>query len=100
MPTVLDYQATCTHDHSDVCGQCNGLAVTIEKIEKATEAMARGPEDLSKRQIHDEIAFMTRKAKRDVNAWNSHLLRSVNPDKARLDILQDLDDGLVLLIQD
>ena len=50
--------------------------------------------------MHDELAFMTGRAKRDVNAWKSHLLRAVNQDKARLDILQNLDNASVLLIQD
>ena len=57
-------------------------------------------EHLSKGQIHEELAFMTEKAKRDIIAWKSHLLRSVNQDKARLDILRDLDDISVLLVQD
>ena len=57
-------------------------------------------EHLSKGQIHEELAFMTEKAKRDIIAWKSHLLRSVNQDKARLDILRDLDDTSVLLVQD
>ena len=56
-------------------------------------------EHLSKGQIHEELAFMTEKAKRDIIAWKCHLLRLVNQDKARLDILQDLDDTSVLLVQ-
>ena len=57
-------------------------------------------EHLSKGQIHEELAFMTEKAKRDIIAWKSHWLRSVNQDKARLDIIRDLDDTSVLLVQD
>ena len=57
-------------------------------------------EHLSKGQIHEELAFMTEKAKRDIIAQKSHLLCSVNQDKARLDILRDLDDTSVLLVQD
>ena len=70
---MLDYQATCNYDHIDVCGQCN-VAVAIEEIEKTTEVMATGPEDPSKGQIHDELAFMTGKAKRDVIAWKSQFV--------------------------
>ena len=43
---------------------------------------------------------MTEKPKRDINAWKTNLLRSVNQDKARIDNLRDLDDTSVLLIQD
>ena len=83
-----------------MCGQCNGLTETTEEIEKAIEKTKLDPKDLSKGEIHDELAFMTRRAKRDVSAWKSHLLRAVNQDKARLDILQNLDNASVLLIQD
>ena len=62
--------------------------------------MAMNLEDLSKGQIQDELPLMTEKAKHDINAWKTNLLRSVNQDKARLDILRDLDDTSVLLIQD
>ena len=57
-----------------MCGQCNGLTETIEEIEKAIEKTKLDPKDLSKGEIHDELAFMTRRAKRDVSAWKSHLL--------------------------
>ena len=71
----------------------------MEEIEKAIKMMAMNLEHLSKGQIHEELAFMTEKAKCDIIAWKSHLLRLVNQDKARLDILQDLDDTSVLLVQ-
>ena len=62
--------------------------------------MAMNLKDLSKGQIQDELPLMIEKAKRDINAWKTNLLRSVNQDKARLDILRDLDDTSVLLVQD
>ena len=49
--------------------------------------------------MHDEITFITGRANHDVHARKSHLLRAVNQDKARLDILQNLDIASVLLIQ-
>ena len=63
-----DYQATSTHDHNYECGQCNGLTETIEEIEQAIEKTKLNPEDLSKGEMHDELAFMTGRAKRDVRA--------------------------------
>ena len=62
--------------------------------------MAMNLEDISKGQIQDELPLMTEKAKRDISARKTNLLHSVNQDKARLDILRDLDDTSVLLIQD
>ncbi|KAL9952012.1 hypothetical protein ACROYT_G044785 [Oculina patagonica] len=98
-PKDTDYQSICPHDHSDCCGQCNRLAVTMEEIEKAIEKTVLGSDDASQ-DVNDELTFLTRRAKRDVNAWKSHLLRSVNQDKARLDALQVLDETSALLVQD
>ena len=94
-PKDTDYQFICSHNHKECCGQCSRLAVTIEEIEKAIEKTMIGTEDSSK-EVKDELVFLTGKAKRDINAWKSHLLRSVNQDKARLDILQVLDDASVI----
>ena len=98
-PKDADYQSTCSHHHNDCCSQCNGLAVVIDEIEKVIEKTVIGPEDVSK-EVNDELTFLTERAKRDVNAWESHLLRSVNQDKARLGILEGLDETSVLLVQD
>ena len=32
-PKDFNYQATCAHDHSDLCGQFNALAVTLGEVE-------------------------------------------------------------------
>ena len=55
----------------------------MEDIEKAVEKMALCPKDFSKDQIHDDLAFLTGKAKGDVNVGKSHSMRTVNEDKAR-----------------
>ena len=88
-PKDSDYQSTCLHHHDDRCGQCSRLYLTIEEIEKAIQKTAIAPE------VHDDLNVLTEKAKREVSAWKTHLLRSVNQDQARLDILQ-----VLLLVQD
>jgi len=40
------------------------------------------------------------KAKQDIVSWKAHLLRSVNQEEARLDIVNTLDNTSVLLVQD
>ena len=43
---------------------------------------------------------MLGKAKQDIVSWKAHLLRSVNQEEARLDIVNALDNTSVLLVQD
>ena len=44
--------------------------------------------------------FLIAKAKQNISAWKSHLLRSTNQDECRLDILKQLDQTSALLVLD
>ena len=50
--------------------------------------------------MKEELRFVMGKAKQDIVSWKAHLLRSVNQEEARLDIINALDDTSVLLVQD
>ena len=47
-----------------------------------------------------ELLFVLDQAKNNILAWKAHLLRSVNQDKARLDVLDTLNECSMLLVQD
>ena len=50
--------------------------------------------------VHEELGFRLKQAKTAICAWKSHLLRSVNQDMARMEVLVNLDQSSVLLVQD
>ena len=50
--------------------------------------------------MKEELRFFMGKAKQDIVSWKAHLLRSVNQEEARLDIVNALDSTSVLLVQD
>lgn len=47
-----------------------------------------------------ELLFRVGQGKAAIWSWKSHLLRSVNQDSARVEILENLDKSTVLLVQD
>ena len=47
-----------------------------------------------------ELLFVFHQVKNNILAWTVHLLRSVNQDEARLDVLDALDESSVLFVQD
>ena len=49
--------------------------------------------------MKEELRFVNGKAKQDIVSWKAHLLRSLNQEEARLDIMNALDDTSVLLVQ-
>ena len=50
--------------------------------------------------MKEELEFITAHAKQNINAWKAHLMRSVNQDECRLQVLKELDKMSVLLVLD
>jgi len=48
----------------------------------------------------EELAFVIFQAKKSIECWKAHLLRSVNQDECRLDILSSLSASSILLALD
>lgn len=48
----------------------------------------------------DEAVFLVQKASEAIAAWKAHQLRSINQDRARLEVLEFLDPTCVLIVQD
>lgn len=66
----------------------------VQEIESVLEKIELPHED------KEELKFLLAQSKKNVQAWKAHLLRSVNQDDARLDILDGLDDESVLVVLD
>ena len=89
-----DYVKSCKHEHDLVCDRCNLFPAAVHEIESAL-----GEDDISLEE-KVEMKFIVTQAKKNIEAWKAHLLRSVNQDQARLDILDKMDDTSVLVILD
>ena len=50
--------------------------------------------------MREELEFCVKNAKTAVMAWKAHLLRSVNQDEARVQVLEELDETSVFIVQD
>ena len=50
--------------------------------------------------VKEDLVFRVRNAKTAILAWKSHLLRSVNQDGARVQLLEAIDESSVLIFQD
>ena len=48
----------------------------------------------------DEAVFLVQRASEAITAWKAHHLRSINQDRARLEVLASLDSTGVLIVQD
>ena len=46
------------------------------------------------------MKFVVAQSKKNIEPWKAHILRFINQDEARLDILKALDDSSVLVVLD
>jgi len=95
-PKDSHFQSVCDHEHHANCDRCNLLTNTMDNVEKE---LAEQADNLSE-ELKEELTFRIRQAKLNIVAWKSHLLRSVNQDDARLEILDKLDKTSLFLVQD
>ena len=95
-PKDSAYQARCDHEHNEVCDRCSLLTETLLDIEAGLSAQT---ENLSSEE-REELLFRVKQGKAAIWSWKSHLLRSVNQDSARVEMLEKLDESSVLLVQD
>lgn len=89
------FRQHCEHKHEELCDQCHALDVAIYEIGTAAQNAVFPDEEQ-----RDEALFLFEAAKRSVQAWKAHQLRSVQQDKSRLDVLELLNNDTVLIVSD
>lgn len=96
-PENTEFKSQCKHNHNDKCVQCELLSSTLKEVTDALDKMTTGhvTED-----EQEEITFKATQAKQNILSWKAHLLRNVNQDEARLDMLNKLDERSAFLVQD
>ncbi|XP_074614762.1 uncharacterized protein LOC141874411 [Acropora palmata] len=80
------FQSPCDHEHTEVCDRCELLKTSIQAIEAGLVAQ----NDNQTPEVKEELSFAVKQAKSAILAWKSHLLRSVNQDAARLEVLDSI----------
>ena len=89
------FRQHCEHNHEELCDQRHALDVAIYEIGTAAQNAVFPDEEQ-----RDEALFLFEAAKRSVQAWKAHQLRSVQQDKSRLDVLELLNNDTVLIVSD
>ena len=97
-PLDGDYQSSCDdHIHPDICDRYEELMTVLQEIEEAIRKM---PTHSVSEDTTQDLLFVFNQTKNNTLTWKAQLLRSVNQDEARLDVLDALDKSSVLPVQD
>ncbi|KAK3744067.1 hypothetical protein QZH41_020596, partial [Actinostola sp. cb2023] len=86
-PKEPAFQSSCDHEHTDICDRCEMLSAVIQEIEAE---LALQNDNMSS-VLREQLSYKVKQAKTTILAWKSHLLRSVNQDAARVEVLESLD---------
>ncbi|KAK3107372.1 hypothetical protein FSP39_012971 [Pinctada imbricata] len=90
-----DFSDNCDHCHSATCKACEELERTLENLLDIAKAIQYDNEDQK-----DDTLYIVTESVRAVREWKKHVLRTVNQDMARHNILQTLNDEEVLIERD
>lgn len=89
------FTEVCHHAHTERCKQCESLKITLADISDAFSKIAI-PDDVEK----EDLLYRYTESKKAIHAWKRHLVRSVNQDDARIEVLKDMSHTEVMLTQD
>ena len=83
------------HEHDLKCDRCELIPSIFEDVESTLK-------DLSAidNEEKNEMEYVISQSKKKIMAWKGHLLRDINQDEARLNLLRDLDSDSVLVVLD
>ena len=96
-PADKAFQVKCSHQHTMACENCENLKSTLEEIrEKLHETQHFSyTKDIKEELVHDfEEAY------EHIKKWKCHILRSINQERGKQDVLDNLDESSVLIVAD
>ncbi|XP_028517294.1 uncharacterized protein LOC114575856 [Exaiptasia diaphana] len=88
-----EFSSECDHQHDQVCENCELLPLVFSQLDTALS-------DIPNSDEKKDMEYIINQGKKDIQAWKAHLLRAINQDECRIDILQALDPSSVLIVLD
>ena len=90
-----DFIIECDHEHDLKCDRCELIASILEDVESTLKDLS-AIDNEEKNEMEDVIT----QSKKNIMAWKGHLLRDINQDEVRLNLLRDLDSDSALVALD
>ena len=88
------YKIQCEHNHDSVCDRWQSLQSTLNDIKH--KAQTSKLPDVEKGHLLHEFQLL----ETDILAWKSHLLKAVNQELGKQDVLSQLGNDGALVIMD
>ena len=89
-----DFTTECDHQHDLRCDRCDLIPSVFDEVDLSMEDAVIHSEE------QKEMAYVVVQSKKNIQAWKAHLLRAINQDEARLNLLRGLNPTSVLVVLD
>lgn len=96
-PKDSDFQQHCEHEHLMKCDECENLDFVLADIKAKVQSLCQDPKLYEQR---DDIMHDLRQAEKDIMEWKAHILRSVNQEKGKEEMISRLNENTVLIVMD
>ncbi|CAF3693675.1 unnamed protein product [Rotaria sp. Silwood1] len=90
-PKEHTFAQDCDHEHDESCIECSNLTNTLNDIERVIK------ETETDQELLDRALKKFRAYRESIEAWKAHLLRSINQDLCRENLLDNLPNNEIYL---
>lgn len=92
--SAVEFRNQCDHVHHEHCDRCESLADALKKIELKCDGIEMTAEQ------QERIKYEFKQCFESITLWKCHLLRTVNQEEAKQDILKELGERSCLIVMD
>ena len=96
-PIQRNFKEECDHGHHLRCNMCEDLKDVVNDIK---QQILKSSASMYSKEYQEDILYDFEKARTDIFQWKSHILRSVNKDKSKQDVIRNLNDRSALVVMD
>ena len=90
-----DYETKCSQNHNKSCDECFKLSQTLTEI----NVLIQNAINLSKEE-KAEIEYDTNRSIHSIQLWKAHILMTINQERAKQKILEELDEETAFVVID
>ena len=96
-PAESEFQLNCAHEHTMVCENCDNIKSTLEEIR---DKLQENQHLSCTKDVKEELVYDFEESFQNIQKWKSHILRSINQERAKQKVLDNLDESSVLIVMD
>ena len=95
-PNDSDLKEQCAHEHTTLCGECDGITIRLDKIEH----VIKSKDKFYSKEQQEDILYDFERFRKAISLWKAHIMRTTNQERAKQEILENLDPSSNLIVMD